>query len=277
VTRPIAAISLSVLVACSPKATSVSPSETPSAAPPTAEASPIPTPPADAIRTASGVLYVREGGTEGAVADADDECIATYRVHTSDGELVASSAQGQPARLDMKLLPPGWAEAMTHLHAGDRAKIWVPAALGHAETDTGPVGALYIEVELHEIVARSVIDPKTLPIAAPPDDAIRTPSGLAYVYLHRGSGTVRPTTSSKVSAHYTGWTTDGKKFDSSRDRGEPLDFSPSQVIKGWTEALQLMVVGDEIRVWIPVELAYQNKPGRPAGMLIFDIELLAVE
>jgi peptidylprolyl isomerase len=129
-----------------------------------------------------------------------------------------------------------------------------------------------------EVAARPEIsEPKTLPIAAPPADAIRTASGLAYVYVRRGTGTTKPTLSSHVTAHYTGWLTDGTKFDSSRDRGEPIDFGLDQVIKGWTEAIQLMVVGDEIRVWIPVELAYQNKPGRPAGMLIFDIELLDVK
>jgi FKBP-type peptidyl-prolyl cis-trans isomerase len=272
--RPLAAAVL--VIGCTPTPT-VTPADPSPVAPAAAESS-IPTPPADAIVTASGVRYVRIGGADrSAVPDADDEVVATYRVHTADGSLVASSAQGQPAALDMKLLPKGWAEAMTHLHVGDRAQIWVPAALGHGEDDTGPTGALYIEVEVHEIVARSVIDPKTLPVAAPPAEAIRTASGLAYVYLRRGEGTTKPTTSSRVSAHYTGWTTDGKKFDSSRDRGEPIDFGLSQVIKGWTEALQLMVVGDEIRVWIPVELAYQNKPGRPAGMLVFDIELLDVK
>lgn len=238
----------------------------------------MPDPPPDAITTASGVRYLYIGRSKGgASADDDDEIVATYRVHTADGDLVASSAVGQPARLDMKLLPKGWAEAMTHIHAGDRARIWVPASLGHTEDDTGPTGALYIELELHEIVARSVLDPSTLPIAAPPAEAIRTASGLAYVYLHRGTGTIKPTTTSRVSAHYTGWTTDGNKFDSSRDRGEPIEFGLTQVIPGWTEVLQSMIVGDQIRAWIPVDLAYKNKPGRPAGMLVFDIELLDVK
>ena len=124
-----------------------------------------------------------------------------------------------------------------------------------------------------------VVEPPPAPadVAAPPADAGRTPSGLAFKVLAPGTGTVRPDDNDRITIHYTGWTTDGKKFDSSRDRGEPIEFGLSQVIKGWTEALQLMVVGDEIRVWIPVELAYQNKPGRPAGMLVFDIELLAVK
>lgn len=275
--RSIAAFVLVLLVAC--RRTDAVPTDPVAATPPTPAAVPgaIPAPPPDAIVTSSGVRYVRDGGPDrGAVADADDEIVATYRVHTEGGNLVASSAMGQPARLDMKLLPKGWAEAMAHLHAGDRARIWVPAALGHTEEDTGPTGALYIELELHEIVARSGFDAATLPIAAPPAEATRTESGLAYVHLRRGTGTIKPTTSSRVSAHYTGWTTDGRKFDSSRDRGKPIEFGLTQVIAGWTEALQLMVVGDEIRVWIPVDLAYKNKPGKPAGMLVFDIDLLSI-
>ena len=73
--------------------------------------------------------------------------------------------------------------------------------------------------------------------------------------------------------HYTGWTTDGKMFDSSYSRGKPSTFGVNQVIKGWSEGVQLMVVGEKRRLWIPQELAYRGQPGRPAGMLVFDIEL----
>ncbi|MCA9605445.1 MAG: FKBP-type peptidyl-prolyl cis-trans isomerase, partial [Myxococcales bacterium] len=76
---------------------------------------------------------------------------------------------------------------------------------------------------------------------------------------------------------YTGWTTDGRMFDSSRRRGEPATFGLNQVIPGWGEGVQLMVVGEQRRLWIPQELAYNGRPGMPAGMLVFDIELLAIE
>jgi peptidylprolyl isomerase len=65
-------------------------------------------------------------------------------------------------------------------------------------------------------------------------------------------------------------------FDSSVTRGEPAEFGLNQVIPGWTEGVQLMVEGEKRRFWIPVELAYNNRPGRPAGMLVFDVELLAI-
>jgi FKBP-type peptidyl-prolyl cis-trans isomerase len=79
--------------------------------------------------------------------------------------------------------------------------------------------------------------------------------------------------------HYTGWTTDGKMFDSSVVRGSPASFSLSQVIAGWTEGVQLMKVGDKFRFWIPGKLAYGDhpRPGAPAGMLVFDVELIAIQ
>ncbi len=83
-----------------------------------------------------------------------------------------------------------------------------------------------------------------------------------------------------MTAHYTGWTTDGKMFDSSVVRGEPFSFSLDTVIKGWTEGLQLMKIGDTYRFWIPANLAYgtrPTRPGVPAGMLVFDVELLDIE
>jgi peptidylprolyl isomerase len=112
-------------------------------------------------------------------------------------------------------------------------------------------------------------------VAAPPPDAQRSASGLASKVLKPGTGTVRPKATSRVRVHYTGWTTDGKMFETSTTK-EPIVFGLGQVIPGWTEGVQLMVAGEKRRFWIPVELAYKNEPGAPAGMLVFDIELLDV-
>jgi peptidylprolyl isomerase len=113
-------------------------------------------------------------------------------------------------------------------------------------------------------------------VAAPPADAEKTASGLASKVISKGTGTVHPTAESTVTVHYTGWTTDGKMFDSSRP-GPYATFPLNRVIKGWTEGLQLMVEGEQRRFWIPVELAYNNRPGRPAGMLVFDVELIDIQ
>ena len=113
-------------------------------------------------------------------------------------------------------------------------------------------------------------------VAAPPADATTTSSGLATKVLQKGTGSTHPTAFSNVKVHYTGWTTDGKMFDSSVARGEPISFGLDQVIAGWTEGVQLMVVGEKRRLWIPENLAYKGQPGMPAGMLVFDVELLEI-
>jgi|SRR5262245_39784087 len=113
-------------------------------------------------------------------------------------------------------------------------------------------------------------------VAAAPADASRTPTGLVSKVLQPGSGTRHPRPNSQVVVHYTGWTTDGKMFDSSVARGEPATMSLDGVIAGWTEGVQMMVVGEKRRFWIPARLAYEGKDG-PQGTLVFDIELIRIE
>jgi peptidylprolyl isomerase len=106
-----------------------------------------------------------------------------------------------------------------------------------------------------------------------------TDSGLQYLVLEEGTGTVHPGPKTKVVAHYHGTLVDGTVFDSSVDRGQPLAFGLNQVIRGWTEGLQLMVEGQKMRLFIPSELGYGNRPAGsiPGGsVLIFDVELVAI-
>jgi FKBP-type peptidyl-prolyl cis-trans isomerase len=116
-------------------------------------------------------------------------------------------------------------------------------------------------------------------VAAVPADAEKTASGLASKVLTKGSGKENPKATDKVTVHYSGWTLDGKLFDSSVTRGEPSSFGLNQVIPGWTEGVQLMVKGEKRRFWIPAGLAYGENPGggRPGGMLVFDIELFEIQ
>jgi peptidylprolyl isomerase len=86
-----------------------------------------------------------------------------------------------------------------------------------------------------------------------------------------------PRTSDTIVVHYTGWTTDGKMFDSSVQRGQPAEFQVNRVIRGWTEGLQMMVEGEKRRLWIPEALAYQGQPDQPRGMLVFDVELIDIK
>ena len=113
-------------------------------------------------------------------------------------------------------------------------------------------------------------------VAAPPDDAERTESGLASRVLVPGTGTRHPGPTTTVEVHYSGWTTDGEMFDSSVARGESIAFPLNGVIAGWTEGLQLMTEGESRRLWIPEDLAYGGRPNRPAGMLVFDVQLIRI-
>jgi len=107
-----------------------------------------------------------------------------------------------------------------------------------------------------------------------------TPSGLQYMVLKEGKGE-SPTKASKVKVHYHGTLTDGTVFDSSVDRGTPSEFGVGQVIKGWTEGLQLMNVGSKYKFFIPQELAYgAQKRGpkiKPFSALVFEVELLEIK
>jgi len=119
--------------------------------------------------------------------------------------------------------------------------------------------------------------PAPADVAAPPADATTSSSGLASRVLKPGTGTRHPGPTSRVRVHYSGWTTDGKMFDSSVARNEPITFGLNQVIRGWTEGVQAMVEGETRRLWIPEKLAYAGAHGAPKGMLVFDVELIKIE
>ncbi|MCL1079011.1 FKBP-type peptidyl-prolyl cis-trans isomerase [Parashewanella spongiae] len=111
------------------------------------------------------------------------------------------------------------------------------------------------------------------------EDVFTTDSGLQYKILLKAEGGVHPKASDKVKVHYHGTLIDGTVFDSSVDRGEPISFPLNGVIKGWTEGLQLMVVGDKFKFFIPSELAYGKRSvGKFEGnsVLIFEVELLGI-
>jgi FKBP-type peptidyl-prolyl cis-trans isomerase len=109
---------------------------------------------------------------------------------------------------------------------------------------------------------------------------VTTASGLQYEVMREGTGP-KPTAASTVKVHYHGTTTDGKVFDSSVDRGEPVEFPLGNVIKGWTEGVQLMSVGSKYKFFIPGNLAYGPRPPQGSGIapnatLVFEVELLEI-
>jgi peptidylprolyl isomerase len=240
-------------------------------------------PPKTAKKTASGVSYVvLEKGKGKTKPTQDDRVKVHYSGWTTDGKMFDSSvARNEPAVFGVGQVIPGWSEALKLMVEGQKLRVWIPSQLAYGDKPGfGPAGQLTFEIELLEIL-KTPKPPKAPPdVRAAPKSAKKTETGLAYRSLKKGKGATHPTRADRVTVHYTGWTTDGKMFDSSIPRGEPTTFPLGQVIKGWGEGLQLMVAGETMRFWIPAELAYGEKPtrpGAPAGMLVFDVELLDIQ
>jgi len=268
-----------------PSAAPPAPTET-AAAPAQPNAIPAPSDvaaaPKDAKVTASGLaLKVLTPGTGKDHPGQTDRVSVHYSGWTKDGKMFDSSvARGAPTTFGVGEVIPGWTEALKLMVVGEKARLWIPGKLAygdHPQMGGAPSGDLVFDVELLDIVR-----PPATPddVKAAPKTAKKTESGLAYRVLKAGTGKIHPTASNRVTVHYSGWTTDGKLFDSSVARGEPATFSLGGVIKGWTEGVQLMVVGEKTRFWIPGALAYGDtpkRPGAPAGMLVFDIELLNIQ
>ena len=233
------------------------------------------TPPADAQKTASGVVSkVIKAGTGTVHPSGSDIVNVDYSGWTTDGKMFDSSTlRGKAADIPMDKVIPGWSEGLALMVEGETRMMWIPEELAYKGRQGAPAGMLVFEVSLNSIKSA----PKApADVAAPPADAKKTASGLASKVLTKGTGTVHPTATTKVEVHYSGWTTDGKMFDSSVMRTKTSSFGLNAVIAGWTEGVQLMVEGEKRRFWIPEALAYKGQAGRPAGMLVFDIELVKI-
>jgi FKBP-type peptidyl-prolyl cis-trans isomerase len=239
-------------------------------------------PPADATKTASGLASkVLQAGTGDAKPAAADTVTVHYSGWTTDGKLFDSSVKrGQPASFPLNGVIKGWTEGLQLMVVGEKRRFWIPGSLAYGDTAMGgrPSGMLVFDVELLGIKAAP--KPPAVPedVAAAPESAEKTASGIASRVLTKGTGTVHPKATDQVKVHYSGWTTDGKLFDSSVMRDESIVFPLNRVIPGWTEGVQLMVEGEKRRLWIPGKLAYGENPppGAPAGTLVFDVELLEI-
>jgi peptidylprolyl isomerase len=243
--------------------------------------------PADATRTPSGLAWkVLTHGHGNQHPGLNDRVKIAFTGWTADGKMFDAMPESKPAQFVLKNSLRGWNEGLQLMVKGEKRRLWIPSSLAYGETPrrpgmpSGPIGPVVFDVELLDFIKAP--PPPTVPadVAAPPKGAKKTASGIAYRVLEHGTGKEHPTADSTVEVHYTGWTTDGKMFDSSVTRGKAATFPLRNVIAGWTEGVQLMVVGDRMRFWIPSDLAYGDhptRPGAPAGKLVFDIQLLAIK
>jgi peptidylprolyl isomerase len=236
-------------------------------------------PPADAEITASGLAFrVLKEGTGNVRPKGADHVTVHYTGWTTDGKMFDSSvARRKPSTFPLDRVLPGWKEGVAQMVVGEKRRFWVPEWLAFNKQPGRPAGMVVFDIELLGVEAAVEAPVTPTDVASVPADAERRRSGLASRVIRPGTGTAHPRASSTVTVHYSGWTTDGKLFDSSVLKGEPTSFRLDRVIDGWTEGVQLMVVGEIRRFWIPERLAYQGQSGAPRGMLVFDVELIAIK
>ncbi len=211
-----------------------------------------------------------------------DTVVAHYTGTLLDGTKFDSSVdRGKPFefKLGMGQVIKGWDDAFAQMKVGDKATITVPPELGYGPRAMGSIPAnstLKFDVEL--------VNVKAAPAAPKPFDtkgltAQTTSTGLKYYMLQAGTG-AKPTKGQSVKVHYSGFLTDGTMFDSSVERGEPIDFQlgVGQVIAGWDEGIALLSKGSKALLEIPYQLAYGEQgmpPVIPAkSTLLFNVELV---
>ena len=233
-------------------------------------------PPSDAETLPSGLASkLVTPGSSAEKPTPTDVVTVHYSGWTTDGRLFETSRRrGAPAMLALNRSLPGWRECVPLMTVGETRRYWVPEALAYGGQAGRPKGTVVVDVELLDTRRAPNVPPPD--VKEPPADAKRTPSGVLYKLLKPGTGTRKPQPWSRVSVHYTGWTTAGKMVDSSIARGQPTVMRLDQVIRGWTDGLQLMVEGERMRFWIPESLAYKGETGTPRGMLVFDIDLIEI-
>jgi len=234
------------------------------------------------ITTASGLQIVMfNEGTSAQVAKKGDKVKVHYSGYLTDGKMFDSSVErGEPIEFPVGkgMVIKGWDEGLLLLNPGDKAKFIIPYALAYGEAGRAPVipakADLVFDVELVGITEAV----KVVPYDIDGKETNETQSGLKYVVVEKGSGK-QAAAGQKVKVHYTGYLESGETFDSSVERGTPIEFElgKGNVIPGWDEGVALMKVGDKFHLIIPYNLGYGEAGYGPIpakAKLIFDVELI---
>lgn len=250
--------------------------------------------PTEWTTTKSGLKYrvLRKSGD--AKPTAKDKVEVHYKGWLPDADngdegktFDSSYDRGKPISFPLGGVIPGWTEGMQLVGKGGMIELEIPSKLGYGERGAGgaipPNATLRFIVELLDIKGPAKIGPRDKDAAK---EFTATKSGLKYRVLRKSDGK-KPTAADRVTVHYKGWLPEkdngdeGKTFDSSYERGEPITFPLSGVIPGWTEGMQLVGTGGMIELEIPSKLAYGERGAGgaipPNSTLRFIVELIEIE
>lgn len=238
------------------------------------------TPPADAETTASGlVMKVLERGKSADHPGADDCVKMRFTGWRRDGTVALTSRSDPDGQMEcLRAMGAGISETLKAMAPGESRRAWVPAALTVSERDHPdkvPTD-LTFDIVLVEIEKAPPV-PEDL---KPSKKAVKTPSGLSFRILKKGTGTAHPALDERVTLQLSGWKADGTPIETTAMSHQPITYVVSDMLPGMREGVQRMVVGDKARLWIPGALAYGTKPmrvGPPTGDLVYDLELVAIE
>jgi FKBP-type peptidyl-prolyl cis-trans isomerase len=254
----------------------------------TAAPADVASPPPDAQITPSGLRTKVVTVGNGSEHPGDNDCVRIiFRAWRRDGKLFSTSGLGDETSTQcLRPAMPGVAEALKLMAAGEKRRIWVPANLSaaavahhgekHFMKDPGsPLIDLTFDLQLVEILRAP---PTPSDLRPPAQGVLKLRSGVWMQILKPGTGSSHPSVTSWLTLDYTGWTSDGKLFESTVLVKHPRLMLLGTALPGWQEALAGMVAGEKVRLWVPAALAYGEKPASkflPAGDLIYDLEMPA--
>jgi len=245
--------------------------------------------------TESGIYYAIEKQGDGkGNPTKNDQITAHYHGTTLDGTVFDSSVdRGTPFEFKLGGVIKGWQEAIPLLSRGGKGKFMIPSALAYGTRGAGakipPNSPLVFEIELIDFVDPAIADANRAEEqeAAIQDYAAKnnlkleqTDRGVYYVIEKKGTGTVHPTIASTVKCHYHGTLLDGTVFDSSVERGEPIEFPLGRVIPGWQDGIPVLTEGAKGKFIIPSAMGYGARPAGkipPHSVLVFDVELIEIK
>ena len=230
------------------------------------------------ITTNSGLKYEIITLGNGEKPEATDKVEVHYHGTLEDGTIFDSSVErGHTITFGLNQVIKGWTEGLQLMPVGSKFKFTIPPELGYGDRDMGsipPNSTLIFEVELFNIKKPFIDTDFSIPA-----EEVVLDSGLRYLEHIKGEGEVTKL-GNIVIVHYSGFLSDGRKFDSSHDRGSPFNFTlgENRVIKGWEEGLLNMKKGAKRTLIIPPELGYGSRGAGgvipPDATLVFEVELV---